>query len=101
MIDILILLLVPALKALSDPRKYWYLLWAPIPAWIADLIAAHTTWRLVAGPLHSGERTISDSLERLYNDSSNPDHALFVAISHKINNASGLPHIKAAATCLK
>jgi hypothetical protein len=54
-------------------------------AWLADIVIAHTTWTLIAGFPHIGEVTISDTLERLCLDKSNPDYELFVAIAKKIN----------------
>lgn len=97
MIAILIILLVPALRFLNDPKRYWYFFWAPLPAFAADVIAAHTTWALVAGWPRGREMTISDTLERLCQDITHQDHDLFVQIALKINRVAGFPHIKAVA----
>jgi hypothetical protein len=95
-IDLLIVLLVPALRFLKEPKKYWYYFWAPLPAYLIDVVIAHTTWALVAGFPKIGEETISDTLERLCNDIANPDFELFVQIALKINRTVGYNHIKAA-----
>ena len=90
-------LLRPALLCLDNPKKYWYLFWAPLPGWLADIFVAHTTWALVAGFPHIGEVTVSDTLERLCDDIDHPDHLLFVAVGLKINRAVGFVHIHSAA----
>lgn len=95
MIDLLIILLRPALLFLNAPKKHWYFFWAPIPAYFIDVLVAHTTWAAVAGFPHIGEETVSDTLERLCNDVTHPDHELFVQLGLKINRAVGFPHIKA------
>jgi hypothetical protein len=94
-IDLLIMLMVPALRFLDNPRGNAWLFWAPLPAWLIDIAIAHTTWALIAGFPRIGEVTVSDTLERLCADTEHPDHALFWQIALKINRASGLPHIKA------
>jgi hypothetical protein len=95
MIDLLILLLVPALRFLNEPRQYWYFFWAPLPAWLIDIAIAHSTWALVAGFPRIGEVTVSDTLERLCR-TPGPDQPLFIELARKINRASGTQHIKAA-----
>ena len=95
MIDILILLLKPALLWESDKLKYWYLTPVALLAWIADIIAAHTTWAVVAGWPRSQEWTISHTLERLCKEFAHPDYLLFIQVSKKINRIAGQQHIKA------
>ena len=95
MIDILILLLKPALLWESDKLKYWYLTPVALVAWIADMIAAHTVWALTAGWPKRGEWTISHTLERLCDQWAHPDCLLFIQISKKINRVAGHAHIKA------
>ena len=97
MIDLLIVLLVPALRFLDNPGKYWYFSFAPIPALILDIAIAHTTWAIVAGMPRKGEATVSDTLERLCIDTTHPDHDLFLQIALKINRAAGFAHIKACS----
>jgi hypothetical protein len=97
MIDILIFLMRPALLFLDNPLRYWYFFPTVLPAWLADIFVAHTTWALVAGFPRIGEVTVSDTLERLCNDITNPDCLLFVEIARKINRAVGFTHIKAVA----
>ena len=97
MIDLLILLLIPALKFLDNSKKYWYFFWAPLPAWLVDLAIARTTFALVAGRGPQGrERTVSDMLENLGADITNPDQQLYLWIGRKINRAVGFVHIKVA-----
>lgn len=96
MIDILILLLRPALLWESDPKRYWFLTPLALLAWLADMAAAHSAWALVAGWPHPHEWTISHTLERLCWDVSNPDRSLYCEIAKKINRLSpGGRHIKA------
>ena len=97
MIDLLIVLLVPALRFLNNPGKYWYFSFLPIPALVLDIAIAHTTWAIVAGMPRKGEATVSDTLERLCRDTNHPDHALFLQIALKINRAAGFVHIKACS----
>lgn len=96
MIDLLILLLKPALLWESNPKRYWYLTPITLVAVIADIIAAHTVWALIAGWPEKNEWTISHTLERLCKAYDNPDYALFVQLSKKINRLSPTgAHIKA------
>ena len=94
MIDLLILLLRPALLC-TEGGKRWL---APVAlvAWVIDVILCHTTWALVAGWPRRNELTISDTLERLCMSFDDPDHKLWVAIAKKINRVSPTnSHIKA------
>lgn len=97
MIDLLLLLLVPALKAVDGGSRHPAHIAAALAAWPLDILIARTTWRGIAGPLHKGEWTISDSLERLCH----PDNAeherytLFCEIGREINRVSPTKrHIK-------
>lgn len=95
MIDILIILLKPALLWESDPKRYWYLTPLVLLAVIADIIAAHTAWRVIAGAPHRNEWTISHTLERLC-VTSGDDQMFFIALARKINRLSPRGrHIKA------
>ena len=97
MIDLLILLLKPALLWESNPRRYWYLTPLALVAWIADMVAAHTTWALTAGWPQKGEWTISHTLERLCHpdNDEHEDYCLYVEIGFKINRlAPNGRHIK-------
>lgn len=97
MIAIFLLLLRPALLCVEGGSRKPQHIAAALIAWFLDVFIAHTTWRLIAGPLHPGERTISDSLERLCNDVNHPDWAMFYALSRHINRMSPTgKHIKAA-----
>lgn len=96
MIDLLLLLLKPALLWESAPWRYWYLTPVTLAAWVLDVVIAHTTWALVFGWPKHYELTISHTLERLCRDQSNPDHALLWQIALKINRISPTQdHIKA------
>lgn len=86
MIDLLIILLKPALLCV-EARRYW-LYPVALVAWIIDVIIAHSTWALIAGWPRKGEWTISQTLNRLCKDRSHPDHLLFVQIAKKINQTS-------------
>lgn len=98
MIDLLIILLVPALKAVEGGSKnplHWL---AAIIAWLVDMLIAHTTWALVAGFPRKGEWTVSHTLERLCCDFDNPDVLLYIEVARKINRVSPTGrHIKAIA----
>lgn len=95
MIDILILLLKPALLWESNKARYWYLVPVALVAWVADMIAAHTTWVPIAGWPRRGEWTISHTLERLCLESA-PDQMFYISLARKINRmAPGGRHIKA------
>ena len=96
MTELLCLLLKPALYAVSDPRKYWYLIPFAVAGWLVDCILCHTAWAIAFGWPHQDEVTVSDTLERLCKDFKNPDHYLFVAIAKKINSICPThDHIKA------
>lgn len=92
-----LLLLRPALLCVEGGSRKPHHIAAALAAYLLDLIIARTTWRLIAGPLQPGERTISDSLERLCNDVNNPDWALYYSLARRINRESPTgKHIKAA-----
>lgn len=98
MIDLLILLLNPALKCVEQGSRNPLHILAALIAYPLDLIIARTTFALVAGrgPIGS-EKTVSDMLENLCGDRSHPDQLLFISLSIKINRATGTSHIKAVA----
>lgn len=88
MIDLLILLLKPALAAVEGKSRnplHWL---AALVAYVLDIAIAHTTWVALAGWPQRGEWTISQTLERLVLDTGHRDHALFVALAKRINRAS-------------
>ena len=92
-----LLLLRPALQCVEGGSRKPHHMAAALVAYVLDIIIAHTTWRLLAGPLQGRERTISDSLERLCKDTNHPDWALFYSLARYINRASPTgKHIKAA-----
>jgi hypothetical protein len=69
---------------------------AAVLAWVLDLVIARLQWRAFAGPLQAGEKTISDSLERLCREEDNADRLLFVQIAKKVNRISPTgAHIRA------
>lgn len=95
MIDLLILLLKPALRA-ADGGSRNPLDWAALLiAFPLDILIAHTTWALVAGFPKKGEWTISHTLERLcsHDNANHPDWMLYVGVGLKINTLSP-GHIK-------
>lgn len=95
MIDILVLLLRPALLWESDPKRFWYLTPLALVAQIADILAAHTAWVAIAGWPKTHEWTISHTLERLCM-TSGPDQMFYISLARKINRLSPTGrHIKA------
>jgi hypothetical protein len=84
-IDILILLLKPALLCV-EAKQYKYLPLALI-AWVVDVFLAHTTWVLIAGWPRQGEWTISHTLERLC-VTPGIRQQLFIEIAKEINRVS-------------
>lgn len=88
MIDLLLILLRPALLWESDKIGHWYLAPVAVLAWVADIIIAHTTWAAIYGWPKRGEWTISHTLERLCKDTEHDDYELLVQIALKINRVS-------------
>ena len=94
MIDILLILLKPALLYVEGKQKR-YILHA-IVAGIVDVIIAHTTWTILFGKPHKNEWTVSHTLERLCKDTTHPDREWFIQTALKINRISPTgDHIKA------
>jgi hypothetical protein len=108
-IDLLIILLRPALRAVETDYSAWtwrdWLRWGAAFGWLdwlalliaapLDVLIAHTTWRLMAGPMLPTEWTISHTLERLC-VTPGPDQQLYIEIAKKINRESPTgKHIKA------
>lgn len=92
----LVLLLRPALQAVDGGSRNPSHVAAALVAWVADLITAHTIWSLAAGGLKTGEWTVSDSLERLSVDTSNPNVLYYRALAQYINSVSPThEHIRA------
>ena len=95
MIDLLIILLKPALLAAEGGVRW--LLPVTFVAWLLDVLIAHTTWALIAGWPRRGEWTVSQTLERLC-VTPGPDQALYVELARRINRISPSGrHIKAVA----
>lgn len=98
MIDLLIILLKPALRYTDDKSTPWWrldLFLCALVAWLLDMLIAHTTWAGMYGFPQKGEWTISHTLERLCHpdNSVHDDFNLLVEIGRKINRiAPG--HIK-------
>lgn len=95
MIDLLIILLRPALLWESNPSRYWYLTPIVFVAWVVDMVIAHTTWAVITGWPQKNEWTVSHTLERLC-ITPGEDLDLYLAIARKINRVSPThDHIKA------
>jgi hypothetical protein len=93
---VLIALLKPALMAVEGGSRKPHHIAAALVAWVADLVAAHTVWAWFIGGLEPGEKTISDTLERLSVDASNPNVLYYRALAQYINSISPTKsHIKA------
>lgn len=102
MIDILILLLRPALWCADGGVWHrWVYMWPVVLiALIVDVTIAHTTWALIAGFPKKGEWTISHTLERLCKEP-NTKQNLFIELSKEINsNSPNGKHIKAIINSL-
>lgn len=87
---VLVLLLRPALVCVDGgSRRPDHVLVALVAA-LADVLAAHTTWALLAGWPKRGEWTISHTLERLCGPvwELHSRQALFIAIACEINQVS-------------
>ena len=96
MIFTFLLLLKPALRVVEGGSRHPFDVLCALLALPIDILIAHTTWTLVAGFPRTGERTISDTLERLCKDAEHPRYALFVAMAKEINQLSPTgQHIKA------
>ena len=95
MIDLLLILLKPALKATDAGSRNPIHILAALVAFPLDIILAHTTWALVAGWPREGEWTISHTLERLC-VVPGVDQQFFIELGKKINRVSPTgDHIKA------
>lgn len=62
---LLVVLLRPALMCVDGKSTKLRHVVAALLGWVVDVLGALTWWRLIAGPRHPGEKTISDTLERL------------------------------------
>lgn len=95
MIDLLILLLRPALQCTDAGSRHPKHVAAAVAAWLLDLVICNTTWKGIAGPRQGSERTISDTLERLC-ITPGERQQLFIEIAKEINRKSPTGrHIKA------
>jgi hypothetical protein len=81
-------LLRPALMAVDGGSRNPLHVIAAVIALPLDVWLAHTIWETIAGKLQKGEWTISQSLNRLANDASNPRQHLFFAIAIEVNKIS-------------
>lgn len=98
MITLFLLLLRPALLCVDGGSRNWKHVLAALIAFPLDILIAHTVWALIAGSPRNGEWTVSDTLERLCMDSTNPDWAMYYALARKINRLSpSRRHIRNAA----
>lgn len=90
MIDLLILLLRPALLCVEGGSRRPHHVLAALLAYALDVLICVTYWKYLAGPRQPGEKTISDTLERLCGPGfeRHQRRGLFVAIAQEINRAS-------------
>jgi len=95
---LLVAFLKPALRYADGGERGAWVTFSVLVALIADLIAAHTLWALVAGfPRKPWEWTISDTLERLCVTSGwRQPHAITLAKWINSKSPTGR-HIKAVA----
>lgn len=97
MIDLLCLLLKPALFFVSNKKKYAYLAPLAVVALIVDVAMNYTTISIISGDglPRKGEWTFSQRLERLCVEES-ADKELYKQIALKLNRIDPLHcHIKA------
>ena len=97
MIDLLIILLIPALKAVEGGSRnpaHWL---CAVVVGLVDVVIAHTTWVLVTGHWPKrGEWTVSKALERLCLDYDHKNWTLYCSFAKYINRQSPTRnHIKA------
>lgn len=95
---VLVAFLRPALRYADGGERGAWVTFAVVVALVADLIAAHTVWAVVAGlPRKPGEWTISHTLERLC-ITPGWRQARAIALAKWINSKSPTGrHIKAVA----
>ena len=93
MIDLLILLLRPALRYVEGGEKKFVLI--ALVAWIVDVVIAHTTFRAVAGKPLKTEWTVSDVVQRIANDDTHTEQLFFIELAKFLNKQSPTgKHIK-------
>jgi hypothetical protein len=87
---ILIALLRPALMCVDGGSRKPAHVAAALVALVADLVAAHTVWAWFIGGPHPGEKTISDTLERLAHPYNmlDPNQPLYYQLACYINRVS-------------
>lgn len=85
----LLLYLLPQALAYAEGGQRKYIVHALI-AYIADVVAARTTFAAIAGQPQPHEKTVSDMLERLAHpfNSLDPDHLFYVELAKVINRRS-------------
>lgn len=97
MIDLLLILLKPALRAAEGGSRNpldWLCLLIAFPL---DILLAHTTWALIAGWPRRSEITISHTLERLTQEQ-HPNRLFYLELARWINRVSPSgKHIKSIA----
>lgn len=89
----LVLVLRPALMHVDRKSNKPSHIAAAALGLVVDLLGTVTWWRLIGGDRQPGERTISDTLERLYVDTKHPNGELIWAIARAIDRVSP-GHIK-------
>ncbi len=96
MIDLLLCLLRPALKAVEGKSKnplHWLAALVALPI---DVLIAHTSFRELGVAPQKGEWTVSNMLERLCKETNHPEYLFFVETAKMINRRSPTKaHIKA------
>lgn len=98
---LLVVLLRPALMCVDGKSTKLAHIAAALLALVVDVLGVLTWWRLIAGPRSLGEKTISDTLERLC-VSPGERQPFFVEIAKEISRQGPVQvpqksHIKAVA----
>jgi hypothetical protein len=99
---LLVVLLRPALLCVDGNSTKPAHVASALLALVVDVLGALTWWRLIAGPRQVGEKTISDTLERLC-VSPGVRRQFFIEISKEINRQGPVlipakSHIKAVSS---
>lgn len=97
MTDLLLILLVPMMRFLNDPKGKWYLAPLAICGFIADICMNNFTIPIFLDKAWFEEWTFSTRLERLcsYETIDPGRQAFYIAIALEVNRAAGFTHIQA------
>jgi len=106
MTDLLLILLVPMMRFLNDPKGRWYLFPLALLGFCADILMNNFTIPIFLDKAWFEEWTFSTRLERLCSSETiDPGRKMFyIAIALEVNRVAGFTHIQAVKDmqlCLK